>query len=433
MQLNNMLRKILESKEGILAVLGGVLLNLISGNISNWGSIYPYVGSFLASKQKGLTYSKVYNAQPFSFLFENLGVFLGPLLVRNWGLKSCLLLGGALMSGAFILSSSAESAEFLVGVYSSMFGVGAGLVTINTLLPGWKHFPNSKGFVTGCIMTGYSGSSILFTVLFAQMVNPRNLPPDPDLRFPKEVEERVPWALFQVGILFACLTVLGVILLSTPAEPREKPGSTRKVTLTTFLSCPQFWQLFCTGYCMFIFWYYFAGVYKSFGLEFIQDDHFLSYLGSAANLVGAVGRWFWPTLIDYFSFKKVMSAAVGYQLLVCTCVYFVADNKEAYSVAVVTVYFATAAMYPGLAVQTGKMFKDYTSRVWPLVFLGVTLASASSILLNAVASSAGFLVCFWVQSFVLVLGLFFIWRLAEHSVLKQIMQNEEALEPLIRT
>jgi len=65
MQLNNMLRKILESKEGILAVLGGVLLNLVSGNISNWGSIYPYVGSFLASKQKELTYSTMPSPFPF--------------------------------------------------------------------------------------------------------------------------------------------------------------------------------------------------------------------------------------------------------------------------------------------------------------------------------------------------------------------------------
>ncbi|KAK3868215.1 hypothetical protein Pcinc_026381 [Petrolisthes cinctipes] len=51
---------------------------------------------------------------------------------------------------------------------------------------------------------------------------------------------------------------------------------------------------------------YINAMYKSFGLTFIGNDHFLAEIGSLAAIFNAGGRIFWGRLMDYTSFKISM-------------------------------------------------------------------------------------------------------------------------------
>ena len=51
--------------------------------------------------------------------------------------------------------------------------------------------------------------------------------------------------------------------------------------------------------------------YKFFGEDFIEDDHFVTLVGSAASIFGVIGRLFWGITADYLSYTFVLTFASG--------------------------------------------------------------------------------------------------------------------------
>ena len=51
--------------------------------------------------------------------------------------------------------------------------------------------------------------------------------------------------------------------------------------------------------------------YKFFGEDFIEDDHFVTLVGSAASIFGVIGRLFWGITADYLSYTFVLTFTSG--------------------------------------------------------------------------------------------------------------------------
>ena len=65
------------------------------------------------------------------------------------------------------------------------------------LICGWDHFPNNRGIVTGCCLSGYGFGSFIFAQVSTKLVNPHgeHVIDDPtyDINFyPESVADRVP-------------------------------------------------------------------------------------------------------------------------------------------------------------------------------------------------------------------------------------------------
>ena len=429
------IKAVFEHLQGISSVLGCFIFMTIAGNIITWGSIYSYVTSFLLSVDDSVTSSQVYLSSPLSYLTELLGVMLAPVLSKRFGTRVCLLLGGLVMGSGFIIMSRTNDVRVLVGSYSLLFGTGAGIVTSTAMRPAWEHFPRNKGTVGGLVMAGYSLAPMIVGVLFTYLVNPQNAKPIPfahSVKFPSEVNDQVPDSLFIVGVLFMVQSVVGTLLIRPANNSRKPEGDSTQlqIPVASILKNKEFWAFSFMAFAIFFFWYFFVGMYKTFALVFIDDDHFVTYVGSFANVVGAFGRWLWPTLLDYFPYKPVMTACVGYQLFITLTLYFVVSNKYLYAVSIITLFFCTAGMFPSLAVLTEKFFKKAAQQVWPFVFLGVSLTSGTSIALNYLAEAYGYVPVFSLSSVVLAFSLFLIWKIREDQFTLD-KSLDEAFEPLL--
>jgi len=430
-------QKIRERLPAIMTVLGGMILNCVAGNLNNWGALFPYVYSNLSSFDPQVTSTSVYNAQPFSFLAENIGVMSAPYISRLLGIRACLFLGGIMMAGGYLLCSVIQNVHLLVLSYAFSVGIGSGMVSITCLWPCWEYFPNSKGKITGLILGGYSCASMVFSLVFTFLVNPNNVPPtrhSNEVNFGPLVNQNVPLAFLWVGTIFALMTCLGVALI----QPRSKntqigTASNKSISTLKILKSENFWGLFGVGYTCFVFWYFIGGCYKSFGLMHISDDHLLSYIGCLANIAGTLGGWFWSSLLDYFPFKKVMTLTMTYQLVACCLVYYFVQSPALYGGLIVTLFFSTACNYPAMAVETGHVFSSLSSQVWPLVFVGISLASVTTIFLQMLAKSLGFLYVFMGMACVILISILLIWRLNEKCKLSIQQDNDVLIEPFLNT
>ena len=55
-----------------------------------------------------------------------------------------------------------------------IFGMGDGLGNISVIQNAWKYFSESKGTISGIILSCFGGSSLLFTSLADYIINPNN-------------------------------------------------------------------------------------------------------------------------------------------------------------------------------------------------------------------------------------------------------------------
>ena len=95
-----------------------------------------------------------------------------PYIQRKIGLRPCLLFGSALIGLALIFCSLMKSVVSFISFYSSMIGMGVGIVSIGSSWPCWDWFPNSKGLITGIILSGYALGSVLITLVATLLINP---------------------------------------------------------------------------------------------------------------------------------------------------------------------------------------------------------------------------------------------------------------------
>ena len=116
-------------------------------------------------------------------------------------------------------------------------------------------------------------------------------------------------------LIWSCKIVLGVIIIRKFTEPKnefevdfiEPPElqSERKVSILTILKSKEFWQIFFISFTFKFYGQYVYGSFKTLGARGIPDDAFLSMIGSVGALSASLGRIFWTTMMDYFSFKSI--------------------------------------------------------------------------------------------------------------------------------
>ena len=76
------------------------------------------------------------------------------------------------------ISSFLQNYWAFVGVYPTLFGIGAGISNVTVLFVGFDLFPGKKALVTGIMFASYSMSEFIFLPIMAGIINPDNLDPE---------------------------------------------------------------------------------------------------------------------------------------------------------------------------------------------------------------------------------------------------------------
>ena len=104
----------------------------------------------------------------------------------------------------------------------------------------------------------------------------------------------------------------------------------KEMSILTILNSSKFKHLFCLGVCHLFYGYYFTNEYKQFAKFYINDDSFLSMIGAVSALFNGFFKFFWATLLDYHSFKKIYGFLICLEICMILLVSVAVYNKWAF-------------------------------------------------------------------------------------------------------
>ena len=387
---------------GVLVFVGAILIIMCIGSFRTFGNIAPYIVSYIQERSHPANLKDQYVVLIYaiSFIAEGGGNIIGGWLVDKIGPRWTSMISGIVISLSVSLSYFTIKVSFWLFMltYGLLFGLG-GIGSIGPVSTVMKWTPNWKGFASGIIISGYTLSFFLFSIVQTLSINPDNVSPVPSgSRYKKftdpDLLHRVPISFLVLGSIYAVVMFIGSLLITDPPEDYNDSGqpddrvipsevtdylevddideiNMKRLSVLTkhVISCcdssdessddseaelellnskahtnrekcldkstsssvSQSWtyddvislrtrQVLRIPYFYILCAIYFLGVsfefivtynYKFFGEDFIEDDHFVTLVGSAASIFGVIGRLFWGITADYLSYTFVLTFNSG--------------------------------------------------------------------------------------------------------------------------
>lgn len=111
-------------------------------------------------------------------------------------------------------------------------------------------------------------------------------------------------------------------------------------------------------------------VFKSYGLENIPDDAFITTVGTIGALCNGLSRSFWANLIDRFSYKIVFSALLILQIVIGFTIDLIKEYKILYLLWVAMSFFTLGGYFSMTPTICAKMYGNKTGgQVYSVVFI----------------------------------------------------------------
>jgi hypothetical protein len=188
-------------------------------------------------------------------------------------------------------------------------------------------------------------------------------------------------------------------------------------TVDQALRQPKFWKMFGALYCGQSLCLWVIISYKSFGSLYINDDHFLSYIGATGAMLNIVARVLFPFLLDYFSFYSVNMGALALEVLLALSIYSSVHSELAYMTVVGTAFFIQGSQFFPFSLLC---LSEYGPVLGPKVF---SYLASSSMIANAMpgiyywltVKNFGYLTSFLIQGLQSLVGLLLTYSLSQEA------------------
>jgi MFS family permease len=315
-------------------VIGGVILHLTLGTLYCFGNIQTYLVSYMrahAADSADLRKSDSTWIFTLATTGQAIAMFFGGRLEQKIGPRWTVLLGGWITSGAVALTAlTCSVSKWLVFLtYGLLFGIGVGLCYTAPFVCAMRWMPHRSGVVSGFVVAGFGGGAAIFDQVQTLFVNPHNIKPEifggntEKLFHPHDVD-RVPYMFLLLACIYAVMQLVAAMMMSNPptnpyqrfddritslmpATSEEKLAAVEptapELPTTLAVKTRQFWTMWF-GFCLNAFNIVFLStLYKAFGETFIEDDHFLTWVGTFASIFNALGRICWGQIGDWVSFR----------------------------------------------------------------------------------------------------------------------------------
>jgi MFS family permease len=160
---------------GQLCIFGGALGHLALGTLYCWGNFLSYIPTtlrFLDGADKAGPPDALYVVS-LSLVAQAMAMPFGPDLTRKFGPGGAFLFGTWMMAaGTYLASFFTHDLKKFMIFYSLMFGAGSGFAYTAPMSAGWKWLPQSKGLVSGGILTGFGFGGLFFSLIGSSIANP---------------------------------------------------------------------------------------------------------------------------------------------------------------------------------------------------------------------------------------------------------------------
>ena len=421
-------RLILQS--GIKCVLGGFLLHLFLGWIYLWGNISIYVASYFYQYDKSMNLNKVNMVFSLTTLAQGLFTPFGPFLLKKLHPRKWLIMGTTLaLSGIFISTFMTNFYLFSI-FYALFFGTGIGIWYLVPVTWAWQYFPDSKGLVTGIIVGGIGFGSFVFSFFSTSIINPYNLHPELKISgglifVQPEIVSMTPVLLRYLFVAWLLLSLAAISLIHgnphdwqdveaeshqndlkvrlLEKDEEEHPDEYEKFdhhthrkireyihehpnyAILTFreaifsMNSLMIWFMiiFSASYGMFM-----AHTFKALGIASINDDLFMTTVGSIGAVVNGCSRSAWAMLIDKYSFKRIFCILLIIQILLSATLVNISEigkeswiGKPLYMIWIWASFFWLGGHYSMFPTETSKLYGVITGSEVYSKFLSTYLFS----------------------------------------------------------
>eukprot|EP01083_Nonionella_stella_P027819 76623_1 len=356
-----------------LVLLGSVLLQISLGSMFVFGNFTPYLASYMSHAQTVLSKQQLgFNGLPMDV--NALYVFY--LFDCNWAFATCFivftlssLLGGHIQQQIGVKTTLVLSSVFmcigtllcyftLVNIYAFifcylLFGCGAGIaypIPFVSCLAWFKKDNQNNYYIIVLLNSCFACSSFIFAPLQLALINPNNIPIDPDYGVIRhhDIMQRIPLMYIYLTLIIAILQLIAILLISNPSLQSKckslcKPhdiSSTMNVAVPPHsCKCHQkrkciaynsmydisykedaafyqmmkleiilngrFWQLWMIHFCSMIVYLFMVLVWKIFATQYlgIYDDQYLTTICAGGFALNGIFRFIWNAF--YTSTKRV--------------------------------------------------------------------------------------------------------------------------------
>ena len=358
----------------VVLLTGGFLLNIvpyiqIAGSINAWGSILGYVGSYYHNKDYSVQISDLAIVVSISYLAESLCTVLLSVLFAIFSPMIIIFLGPILSSTIIFLSSYIQDSILFCWVYGIGLGILSGTIFLPSTIILWEKIHTHKGRTTGILLAGYNLGGA-FGLIFTYLVNPNNYSTEDtgedgeekEKYFGRDITDSVPASIRWLAVIYIIVVVIGLIGLHTKSDIEKSNEITVKVertlTFVQVIKMGKFWYFYVLMFLGLACTSYILVTYKIIGIIYINDDHFLAYIGTAMFAIGSIGRLGFGLLFDIFSYKKIMIICYLLTAVELIVLIFCLKNQYLYGFVVIAIGFTDTSVYNGILLQMEHAFPN---------------------------------------------------------------------------
>lgn len=162
------------NREAILSLFAGTITLLVFGSIYTFGTLTPYIYSYLHYKQNDISASSLSVLFTLTFVTINLGIALSSTFFLRTSNRILCLIALIGMSLSVYISSYMDSFIGYVIFYGFTYGISIGFGYYPPLKNCYLHLPKRKGLCSGICMSGFGLGSGIFNYLLIALVNPND-------------------------------------------------------------------------------------------------------------------------------------------------------------------------------------------------------------------------------------------------------------------
>ena len=386
-----------DSLRGPACILGGLMAHLAFGSVYCWGNFQSYSPlnmRFFDGKDHPGAQPDALLAMPCYFLGQCMAMPLGPLVVKAMGARTALLIGAYIMAAGVFLASYAKTLSVFLALYGVMFGAGVGIAYTAPMIAGWAWLPQSKGLVSGAILTGFGAGGFVFSLLGTSLANPKGLDPIAG-KFPPEIYAAFPVMLRKLSMIFVALGTVGAMLITEPAKasttgPKGKKNAVAEVpgvSIMAALHSQQFWLMWMMVITAASAGLNVASMFKQFAAlqPALKGDSYQALVGGMGALFNGIGRLFWGSVSDKIGFKNSFMALTAIQGVIQLLYNQSGASKPAFLAANCLSYFCLAGTFAMMPPAIQRMFGPKNGAlIYGLLYSAFGIASIGSTFLSKI-------------------------------------------------
>jgi len=333
---------------GLTCVLGGFILCLSFASDFSYPNINTYLTSYMRTTgyNPSLTYADFVFLSTTKTVVQGLSMpFIG-VIARKMGCRPSIAIGSAIYSIGFMLTYFTVKYWFPLAIMSlACHGIGFSFVYATAIGAAQKWFPQQrKGLVGSIVVSGYGFGSLFWVPIQTAFVNPDNVMAvvDQNCTYAGTDQEqtkcelyfmdenmlgRIPYMFLMLGVIFFVMGILATILITEPEQDQEledskqakedqnqkamelsekgdePPKSVFSLSPLQVLKTPIFYQIWVGFFSISLTNGLMGNYSKTFGLTFINDDHYYAKVAVFLNILNGFCRIAWGFNYDRFGFK----------------------------------------------------------------------------------------------------------------------------------